>query len=211
MQSTPITLNIPTNKRKVFSTAEVFLIEKRLGYNGFIQITQRKGLPARMRIKGLLKLHNLHWLEDKSVKPLYNHNGFAFGILVCSELQNVMHRKSFQGSVDALFVLSWNKDLETFNALMEAPAIDIHAFTAIVNNRRYGDTRLRVPFKTDYKRDVFRIKGGENEMLGVVKNRTMDNSGSFKVRQRGGLKRRIYLKPVPEDFVISHSRKNCTT
>jgi hypothetical protein len=191
--------------RKVFSTAELFLFDKRLGYNGFLQVTQRKGLPAPHEEKGLLKLHSLEWDNDKSSKPIYLHNGYQFGVLICSELQNIRHRKSFQGTVDTLFILSWNKDLETFNALIEASALDIHAYIALVNNRRYGDSRLRVPFKIDYKRDVFRIKGGKNEMLGVAEI-DFRQLRRFQSKTKRWSEPSDLFKPVPEDFELNPTR-----
>jgi hypothetical protein len=105
-----------------------------------------------------------------------------------------------------MMVLSWNQDLETFSALVESASLDVHAYVALVNNRRFGDSRVRAPEKTNHKRDVCRLRGGENEHVVVVKldakklrefqsraNRWPDDDDPFK--------------PVPEGFAIKWYRK----
>ncbi|MBK8179266.1 MAG: hypothetical protein IPK67_10345 [Planctomycetes bacterium] len=49
--------------------------------------------------------------------------------------------------MDSLMILAWNKDLETFSALIESAALDVHAYVSFVNNRAYGDSRVRCPAK----------------------------------------------------------------
>lgn len=98
-------------------------------------------------------------------KPVYIHHGVNFGVMICSELQNSKARIRFQGALDALMVLSWNKDLDTFASLIESAALDIHAYTILVNNRKYGDSRVRSPAKEPFMRDIARVKGGDNDFV----------------------------------------------
>ena len=51
-----------------------------------------------------------------------------------------------------------NSDTETFNALVESAALDIHAYIIQCNNRQYGDSRIRAPYKDRWKRDLLRVK-----------------------------------------------------
>ena len=88
--------------------------------------------------------------------------------MVCSELQNSKARVRFQGEVDALMVLSWNQDLETFASLVESAALDVHAYTILVNNRKYGDSRVRSPAKESFMREIARVRGGENDFVIAV-------------------------------------------
>jgi hypothetical protein len=75
-------------------------------------------------------------------------------------LQNSKERVKFQGKVDALMALSWNQDLDTFSALIESAALDVHAYTILVNNRKYGNSRVRSPAKEPFMRDIARVRGG---------------------------------------------------
>jgi len=126
--------------------------------------------------------------------------------LVCSELQNVEHRLDLQGDVDCVMVLSWNQDLETFSALVEAASLDVHAHIALVNNRRYGDSRVRTPAKQHHGRDLCRLRGGENEHV-VVVNLDIDRLRQFQSRAKRWPHDDDPYKPVPEAFEIASYRR----
>ena len=48
-------------------------------------------------------------------------------------------------------VLNWNRDMDTFASLIESAALDFHAYTILVNNRKYGDSRVPSPAKVDFR------------------------------------------------------------
>lgn len=179
-----------------------------------MQIRQPKAAPAPEEERELLQSYGLTWSEgpsrsvthakawSKQPKPIYVHNGLAFGLLICSELQNMRHRVRFQGEVDLLTVLSWNKDLNSFEALVDASALDIHAYVALVNNRLYGGSRVRVPAHEPFRRELCHIHGGQNDQLVVVE---LDVAGlrKFQSRNKRWPKEGDRFKPVPEDFELS--------
>jgi hypothetical protein len=147
------------------------LTDDRLGYPCSLRIWQPKLEPAVGEDKELTSKFGKNWKkfsEKEKQKPVYSHNGFSFGVMICSELQNSKARIAFQGQVDALLVLAWNKDLDTFSALVESAALDIHAYTVLVNNRNYGDSRVRAPAKESFERDLARLRGGKNDFCVMV-------------------------------------------
>ena len=128
---------------KILSEAVLVLADNRLGYPTFVKIWQPKLEPAVGEDKELTAKFGKEWSiaqkdarSKKYIKPVYVHNGINFGVMVCSELQNSKARIRFQGAVDALMVLSWNRDLDTFASLIESAALDVHAYTILVNNRK---------------------------------------------------------------------------
>jgi hypothetical protein len=192
--------------KRIDSSAVLMLTDDRLGYPSSIEVRQRKSLPAPAEEEQLYASHGLRWAEVKDSKPVYQHNGLYFGVLVCSELQNMSYRTNFQGRIDCLITLSWNKDLESFSALIDAAALDVHAYVALVNNRRYGDSRLRRPAKRSFDRDVCRVRGGLNDQLVVVE---IDPT---QLRQQQSREKRWprstdAYKPAPEAFRMSSTRK----
>jgi hypothetical protein len=140
--------------------------------------------------------------------PIYVHGGLYFGVLLCSDLTNITNRRYFQGAVDALFILEWNPDVKTFSFLIEATAHDIHAFAIQVNNRMYGDSRVRAPYRDEHKRDLVRIKGGVSDYH-VVSRIDFLPLRSFH-RKGGGLYDKNF-KPLPIGFAISEERKGART
>ncbi len=191
----------------IHSSAVLTLEDTRLGYPARVEVRQVKSLPAPGEDKLLRKDFGVGWTKGlPSRKPVYIHNGFAFAVLVCSELQNAGHRLDLQGDVDCLMVLSWNQDLETFSSLVESASLDVHASIALVNNRRYGDSRVRVPSKAHHGRDLCRLRGGKNEHVVIVE---VDVAGlrAFQSRATRWPEDGDPYKPVPEGFRLASYRR----
>lgn len=198
-------------KGLIHSEAVLVLADNRLGFPAYVQIHQPKTLPSPGEEQSLLKDFGKNWTPSlRHYKPVYLHQGFSFGVLVCSELQNVEHRLNFQGAVDCLMVLSWNQDLETFAALVESASLDVHGYIALVNNRKYGDSRVRVPAKENHGRDVCRLRGGENEQVVVVEI-DIQKLRAFQNRAKRWPSEGDPYKPVPEGFKIKWYRKTIPT
>jgi len=191
----------------ILSEAALVLADNRLGYPTFVKIWQPKLEPAVGEDKDLTVKFGKEWdLSKKSPKPIYIHNGVNFGVMVCSELQNSKSRIRFQGSIDALMVLSWNRDLDTFASLIESAALDVHAYTILVNNRKYGDSRVRSPAKEGFLRDIARLRGGDNDFVVAA---TLDIAAlrAFQSRAKRWPEEGDKFKPVPEGFRILGDRR----
>ncbi|MDX2079414.1 MAG: hypothetical protein SFU53_01385 [Terrimicrobiaceae bacterium] len=184
-----------------------------LGYSTYRLLRQDKTIPALEEENELRRLSNLELVPKEpfdfgflkrrdSRRPVFQHGDFQFGVLVCNELTNIAFRASYRGDVDALFVVEWNKDLKTFAPLVESTAYDVHCFVIQVNNREYGDSRVRIPAKDDWKRDVVRLQGGENDYA-VVGELDVPALRSFQSHHRSATAQRAVFKPVPTGFQIS--------
>jgi hypothetical protein len=192
---------------KILSEAVLVLADNRLGYSTFVKIWQPKLEPAVGEDKDLIVKFGKEWDKSKKApKPIYIHNGVNFGVMVCSELQNSKARIRFQGAVDALMVLSWNRDLDTFASLIESAALDVHAYTILVNNRKYGDSRVRSPAKESFLRDIARLRGGDNDFVVAA---TLDIAAlrAFQSRAKRWPEEGDKFKPVPEGFILQGDRR----
>ncbi|WP_295554850.1 RNA-directed DNA polymerase [uncultured Stenotrophomonas sp.] len=201
------------SKNVVYSEACLVLSDDRMGFPSFSRIWQPKLEPAVNEDKELQAIHGKRWknfnrsrFPASKARTVYIHNGVNFGIMVCSELQNSRARISFQGAVDALFVLCWNPDLDTFSSLVESAALDIHAYTVLVNNRKYGDSRIRVPAKKSFDRDLARVRGGDNDFL-VAATLEISTLRKFQSRSKRWPGAQDKFKPVPEGFKLAKSRR----
>lgn len=193
-------------KPLVDSPARLFLTDNRLGYPAWSSFTQLKGMAAHHERDELRQKFGISLTPsnpDLATKFIFNHLGFRFGILICSELTDMRYRLKFRGKIDALFVLSWNQDLESFAALVDAAALDIHCYVALVNNRMFGDSRIRVPHKNSWNRDAVRVKGGLSDYF-VVAELDIASLRDFQSHQEPPSGP---FKPFPEGFKISKARK----
>jgi hypothetical protein len=200
-----------STSKTIYSEACLVLSDDRLGYPSFVKIWQPKLQPAVGEDQNLIHKFGKKWREKfpahQMHKPIYNHHGFHFGVMVCSELQNSKARIAFQGQVDALAVLAWNQDLDTFSSLVESCALDVHAYTILVNNRNYGDSRVRSPAKKDFLRDIARLRGGKNDFC-VTVELDIEELRAFQSRAKRWPNVTDQFKPVPEGFHLLESRRH---
>lgn len=135
--------------------------------------------------------------------PVLAHGSFHFALQLCSELTNIRYRSALRGNVDALIVPEWNKDTESFSALVESAALDVHAYIVQCNDRQFGDSRIRAPRKESWERDIVRIKGGREDyfVVGEIDTKSLRR---FQSAHRSPSKP---FKPVPDGFVIHPRRK----
>jgi hypothetical protein len=175
------------------------------GFPSTMIYQQDKQRPALHEEKELWRLAELE-LEPKvrwKTPPIIQHGSFRYSLLVCSELTNLSYRAALRGQIDALFILEWNQDTETFNALIESSALDIHAYIIQCNDRQYGDSRIRAPYKEAWLRDVLRVKGGIDDFC-VIGELDVECLRRFQSSHRSPAQP---FKPVPDGFVIAQERR----
>lgn len=136
-------------------------------------------------------------------RPVYIHGGLCISVLVCSDLTTIANRAYLQGAIDALFVLEWNRDLTTFEFLVESASHDLHASIVQINNREYGDSRIRMPFHESYRRDVVQVKGGAEDFYVV----SSVDFASLREFQRFPDASKEF-KPLPIGYKMSSYRRN---
>ncbi|WP_312595899.1 reverse transcriptase domain-containing protein [Stutzerimonas nitrititolerans] len=185
-------------KKRVHNQIWASLTHDGLGFPSLMLYRQDKQTPAfheeqeLFRLSGVSLKPAVPWQSP----PLIQHGDFHFALLNCSELTNIRYRAELRGQIDALFVPEWNSDTDTFNALVESAALDIHAYIVQCNNRQFGDSRIRAPYKDRWKRDILRVKGGNHDYcitgeIDVLALRQFQSS--YRAPASG-------FKPVPDGF-----------
>lgn len=187
------------------------LLHDGLGFPSLMIYRQDKQRPALheeqelQRLGGLKLIPERAWGKKPPIIPIIQHGNFRFALLICSELTNISYRAALRGKVDALFVPEWNQDTETFNALVESAALDIHAYIIQCNDRQYGDSRIRAPFKESWQRDILRVKGGITDycVIGEI------NVHALREFQSSHRPPGEPFKPVPDGFndAMDYNRK----
>ncbi|WP_163467459.1 reverse transcriptase domain-containing protein [Klebsiella michiganensis] len=198
-------LHVP--KKCVRNQVWASLTHDALGFPSLMLYRQDKQRPALHEEQELFQLAGLElspatqWTQP----PVVQHGDFRFALMICSELTNIRYRADLRGKVDALFVPEWNPDTDTFNALVESAALDIHAYIIQCNNRLYGDSRIRAPYKERYQRDLMRVKGGNHDYC-ITGEIDITALRQFQSSHRSPGKP---FKPVPDGFAqdMAYSRK----
>jgi hypothetical protein len=196
--------NIDGNKI-VNNALMLFLIADDIGFKYMKFFRQDKTFPAHDEAKDLKGIANITLKADDSYKKkyVYRHGNFYFSCLICNELTDIENRMKLRGNIDALVIVEWNRDIKSFNALVESASLDIHSYVVQVNNRLYGDSRIRAPHKEDYFRDVVQVKGGNHDYL-IVGEIAIEKLREF---QSYNISPSDPYKPVPTGFKMLDSRK----
>jgi hypothetical protein len=175
-------------------------------YSTSVSYVQQKLAPAHEERRKLRRLAKAKLNKPQNeVAPIYVHGDFCLGVIICSDLTTAEHRLRFQGGVDALIVIEWNSDVETFDFLVESTAHDLHGYIVQVNNRQYGDSRIRVPRKRDYERDVVRVKGGMADYFVIAE---LDVMALRRFQRKPTYGRSALFKPLPIGFQMSKLRRS---
>ncbi|MBG7620010.1 Reverse transcriptase [Herbaspirillum sp. AP02] len=192
-------------KHKVRNQVWAALSHDGLGFPSTLIYRQDKQRPALHEELELQRLAGVKMKPDKKWDnpPIIQHGDFRFSLLICSELTNISYRAALRGNVDAIFVPEWNQDTESFNALVESAALDVHAYVIQCNDRQYGDSRIRAPYKNSWERDILRVKGGIADycVMGEIDIKTL------REFQSGYRSPPTPFKPVPDGFRIADERK----
>jgi hypothetical protein len=125
-----------------------------------VMVVQEKNIPAIHEERELFDVGGKILRARRDAKYLIRHRGFFFSGLICNDILNIDNRFALRGMIDFLFVIEWNKDVNTYDSIVSSTCNDLHCFVVQVNNRKYGDTRVRAPYKESYLRDSVRVQGG---------------------------------------------------
>ncbi|MEM5557446.1 RNA-directed DNA polymerase [Aliarcobacter cryaerophilus] len=198
--------NIQEIKQKiVHNSIMMFLVSDNIGFNYMKYFRQDKLVGAYQESIDLKNIANINLKpnEKHKEKKIYKHGNFYFSSLICNELTDIENRFNLRGNIDCLFVIEWNRDIKSFNALVESSSLDIHAYIVQVNNRNYGDSRIRAPYKNDWERDIVQVRGGKHDYL-IVGEINIEKLREF---QSYNISPNKDFKPVPTGFKMLKERK----
>jgi hypothetical protein len=199
-QSDEITENI----KGIVSNQLLYVLNTNNGYyNEQVFIIQEKVIPAFHEERELFDTGGMVLQAESELKYIIQHDKFFFSGLICNELLNIDYRQPLRGKIDALFVVEWNKDTEMYDPIISSTSNDLHCFMVQVNNRKYGDTRLRGPYKDSFERDKVRVRGGELDYFVVA---TID-AKEIREFQRNHRSPDKPFKPMPTGFKMSEKRR----
>lgn len=162
-------------------------------------------------LKTELKRHKQTFVAPSNTSKLKHgiivHGKFAFSALICSEITDIRNRERLRGLIDALFILAWNQDHSSFSPIIESAALDLHSYIVQCNNNKYGDSRVRMPGKEPWNRDIVRIRGGEDPYY-VTVTLNIDKLREFQSTFTEPKQHDIF-KPLPQGFrdVMAEYRK----
>ena len=136
--------------------------------------------------------------SEVSKYQIFDWKGLDISPLVCFELTDVVPRALLKGNVDLIALSVFNQDTTYFSNIIDATTRDLHCVLIQANTSIYGDSRVTLPYDRDSK-DVFKIKGGENDNVMVG---TLKIGDIFKYQKEYYVKDKKYIK-----YLLKYSNK----
>jgi predicted amidohydrolase len=91
------------------------------------------------------------------------------GVCICYDVMDVERPVFYCGRVQHLIVISYNKDITSFNHISEALARTIFSNIIICNTGHYGGSIIISPYHDAYERTLYRYEGKQMLSISVVK------------------------------------------
>ncbi len=139
-------------------------------------------------------------------RDVYVWEGMEFAVFNCFELADIKLRANFVGKVDFIIVIASNADVPYFSAVAESAARDLHCYVVLVNNAKYGDSRIVAPSDVRH-RDLLRIQGGKSPQV-MVQELDIRGLRRFQVLDDRLQSERKEFKRTPPNFEPSASRRD---
>lgn len=88
-----------------------------------------------------------------------------FAILICFDFMNLPVQAILQGQIQTLFVLTYNRDISSFNSIAETLLRLLLCNVVICNTGYYGGSAAFTPLRSpNYKRKVLQINGNRTQV-----------------------------------------------
>lgn len=118
----------------------------------------------------------------------------------CYEFTDLALRELLRGRVEALVIAANNKDVPTFDNLIEATHYDLFCHVLLVNAERYGGSAIRAPYSEPHQRRIFDVHGGELFAVNVCE---LDLTSIRRVAPQSGGATPVFKTP-PANFRVRH-------
>jgi hypothetical protein len=79
----------------------------------------------------------------------------------CYEFTDLNLRELLRGRIEALIIAANNRDVPTFDNLVESTHYDLFCHVLLVNAGAFGGSAVRAPYREPYHRRIFDIHGGD--------------------------------------------------
>jgi len=125
----------------------------------------------------------------------------TFGVTICYDLMDLERALIYRSKIHHLFVLAYNKDIDSFYHLAEAFCRTLYCNVVICNTGFHGGSIAVKPFHESWKRVIYRHEGAE-----LVSSQVVELPVRIIDEAQKGTPAKI-LKNKPPGFVLKEQEK----
>lgn len=126
----------------------------------------------------------------------------SFGIMICSDIFDIERMMLYQGQIHHLFIISLNKDLNTYFAMAETLTRMLYCNVVICNSGYYGGSLAISPYEKDYERLIYKYQGQKmfNTQIISLPVADMDAAQKFPFDKKNKKEAGIKFKASPPGY-----------
>lgn len=160
-----------------------------------VEIKRLQGKKHMMALERSIKSWRPYQLILELVHPAFpNEKGFMISGSICYDATDIALSSDLRDKTNAYFISALNKDIHTFDSMVEALHYHMFQHVVLVNSGEYGGSYAKAPYKDHYCRLISHVHGNDQVSISTFQMNMFDfrrdNVGS-------GMKSGKELKSIP--------------
>jgi hypothetical protein len=141
-------------------------------------------------------------LQEPNMYILSSKHFGNIGLMICSDFFDIERYLIYQGRIHHLFVISLNKDVNTYFHLAESLTRLLYANIVVCNSGVYGGSVVHSPFYDSFKRTIYKHGGPSlfNYQVVQVPVKTLDAAQKFDFSNKDRKDEGILFKAHPPGY-----------
>lgn len=164
-----------------------------------VEIRRLQGKKHMMALEKSIKSWRPYQLFLELIHPAFpNEQGFMITGSICYDATDICLSSDLRDKSNAYFVSALNKDINTFDSMVEALHYHMYQHVVLVNSGEFGGSYAKAPYKDHYSRLISHVHGNDQVSISTFQMNMFDfrrdNVGS-------GMKSGKELKSIPAGLI----------
>ncbi|MHA3068763.1 RNA-directed DNA polymerase [Acinetobacter sp. ANC 3789] len=140
-----------------------------------VEIKRLQGKKHMMALERSIKPWRPYQLILELIHPAFpNEKGFMISGSICYDATDIALSSDLRDKTNAYFISALNKDINTFDSMVEALHYHMFQHVVLVNSGEYGGSYAKAPYKDHYCRLISHVHGNNQVSISTFEMNMFD-------------------------------------